>query len=68
METLGRERKNLSLKKKKPKRIRTIGNKIDIEPKYLSKYWVIKIKDGWLFEKERRRISPEIISPKEKIE
>lgn len=68
METFGRERKNLSLKKKNPNRIKVSGKSIEIEPKFFSKRVVMRIKEGWLLEKAKREIIPAIISPKEKIE
>ena len=56
METFGRERKNLSLKKKNPNRIKVSGKSIEIEPKYFSKRVVMRIKEGWLLEKAKREI------------
>ncbi len=56
-----------SLKKKNPKNIKARANRKPVLPKYLVISEDKTIKDGWLWVKERRIISPERIKPNEKI-
>lgn len=68
IETLARDKKNFSLKNKNPIKIRRNGKRKETAPKYFSKVLLINTNDDWLFVKDKRKIKPRRINPKEKIE
>ncbi len=68
IETLARDKKNLSLRNKNPTKIRKNGKRKEVAPKYFSKVLLININEDWLFVKDKREIKPRRINPKEKIE
>ncbi len=66
--TFGFDINILSLKNRNPNNIKTNGKSNPAFPKYFSTSSDKIIKEGWLLVKDMKRIIPQSIRPKEKIE